>query len=77
VDPERIHYDDVIRIRINGDNSRRHVPYTKSSDVILRFVTPARLRTQHYGHHNTKIKLKAATAIIELLMMGGITPETC
>jgi hypothetical protein len=28
-------------------------------------------------HHDTKVKPEAATAIIELLMMGGKTPETC
>jgi hypothetical protein len=38
---------------------------------------PARPRTQHDCHHDTKIKLEAATAVIELLMMGGKTPETC
>ena len=27
--------------------------------------------------HNTKVKPEAATAVIELLMMGGKTPETC
>jgi len=27
--------------------------------------------------HNTKVKPEAATAVIELLMMGGRTPETC
>jgi hypothetical protein len=33
---------------------------------------------QHYDyHHDTKVKPEAATAIIELLMMGGKTPETC
>jgi hypothetical protein len=26
--------------------------------------------------HNTKVKPEAATAVIELLMMGGKTPET-
>jgi hypothetical protein len=38
---------------------------------------PARPRTQHDYHHDTKIKSEAATAVIELLMMGGKTPETC
>jgi (2Fe-2S) ferredoxin len=38
---------------------------------------PARPRTQHYHHHYTKVKPEAATAVIELLMMGGKTPETC
>jgi hypothetical protein len=28
-------------------------------------------------HHDTKVKTEAATAVIELLMMGGKTPETC
>jgi hypothetical protein len=37
----------------------------------------ARPRTQHEYHHNTKVKQEAATAVIELLMMGGKTPETC
>jgi len=34
-------------------------------------------RTQHDYHHDTKVKPEAATAIIELLLMGGKTPETC
>jgi len=38
---------------------------------------PARPRTQHGYHHDTKVKPEAATAVVELLMMGGKTPETC
>jgi hypothetical protein len=38
---------------------------------------PARPRTQHGYHHDTKIKSEAATSVIELLMMGGKTLETC
>jgi hypothetical protein len=38
---------------------------------------PARPRTQHDTHHDTNVKPEAATAVIELLMMGGKTPETC
>jgi hypothetical protein len=34
-------------------------------------------RKQHDCHHDTKVKPGAATAVIELLMMGGKTPETC
>jgi len=34
-------------------------------------------RLQHGYHHDTKVKPEAATAVIELLMMGGRTPETC
>jgi hypothetical protein len=37
----------------------------------------ARPQTQHDYHHGTKAKPEAATAVIELLMMGGKTPETC
>ena len=38
---------------------------------------PARPRTQHDYHHDTKVKPEAATAVIELLVMDGKTPETC
>ena len=38
---------------------------------------PARPWTQHGYRHDTKVKPEAATAVIELLMMGGKTPETC
>jgi hypothetical protein len=38
---------------------------------------PARPRTQHDYHHDTKVKPEAATAVNELLTMGGKTPETC
>jgi hypothetical protein len=38
---------------------------------------PARPRTQHNCHHDTKVKPEAATAVIELLMMGVKTPQTC
>ena len=38
---------------------------------------PTRPRTQHYSHHDTKVKPEAATTVIELRMMGGKTPETC
>jgi hypothetical protein len=36
----------------------------------------ARTRTQHDCHHDKKVKAEAATAVIELLMMGGKTPKT-
>jgi len=38
---------------------------------------PARPRTQHGYHHDTKVKAEAATAVVELLMMGERTPEAC
>jgi hypothetical protein len=41
------------------------------------YYWPARSRTQHDYHHDTKVKPEAAIAVTELLMMGGKTPETC
>ena len=38
---------------------------------------PSRPRTQHDYYHDTKVKPEATTAVIELLMMGEKTPETC
>jgi hypothetical protein len=37
---------------------------------------PARPQTQHDYHHDMKVKPEAATAVIELLMMGGKMSET-
>jgi hypothetical protein len=38
---------------------------------------PTQPRTKHDYHHDAKVKPEAATAVIELLIMGGKTPETC
>jgi hypothetical protein len=49
-------------------------------DVYLKFNmfrAFSRPRTQHGYHHDTKVKPEAATAVIELLRMGGRTPEIC
>jgi len=32
---------------------------------------------QNYYHHAPKVKPEAATAVVELLIMGVRTPETC
>jgi hypothetical protein len=37
----------------------------------------ARPQKRHDYHQDTKVKPEAATAVIELLMMGGKTPKTC
>ena len=42
--------------------------------VETRSVRP---RKQHDCHHDKKVKPEAVTAFIELLMLGGKTPETC
>jgi hypothetical protein len=38
---------------------------------------PARTLAQHGYQYDTKVKPEAATAVIEFLMVGGKTPETC
>jgi hypothetical protein len=47
--------------------------------VLLVVVGPAgrkaQPRTQHDYHHDTKVKPEAATAVIELLIMGGKRPK--
>jgi hypothetical protein len=53
------------------------VSWWQSCCVRGRAGRPSRPRTQHGCHHESKVKPKAATAVIELLMMGGKTPETC
>jgi hypothetical protein len=53
------------------------VSWWQSCCVRGRASRPARPRTQHHCHHDTKVKPEAATAVIELLMMGGKTPQTC
>jgi hypothetical protein len=32
---------------------------------------------QHCYHHVPTVKTEAATAVVEVLMMGVMTPETC
>jgi hypothetical protein len=53
------------------------VPSYRGGSRAVFVVGPARPRTQHDYHHDTKVKPEAATAVTELLMMGGKTPETC
>jgi hypothetical protein len=51
--------------------------YSRAVFVVGLAGRPTRPRTQHNYHHHTKVNPEAATAAIELLMMGGKTPETC
>jgi hypothetical protein len=67
-----VYYHDVcLQQHVSGLFSR------PSSCVRGRAGRPARPRTQHDCHHDTKVKPEAATAVIEFLIMGGKTPETC
>jgi hypothetical protein len=40
-------------------------------------LTPIIKNQQHCYHHVPNVKLEAATAVVELLMMSVRTPETC
>jgi hypothetical protein len=53
------------------------LPSYRGDSRAVFMVGPAWPRTQHNCHHDMKVKPEAATAVIELLMMGGKTPETC
>ena len=60
-----------------NDCSGSLVSWWQSCCVSCRAGRPARPRTQHDCRHVTKVNPEAATAVTELLMMGGRTPETC
>jgi hypothetical protein len=51
--------------------------YLRVVVTVVLCLWSARPRTQHDCHHDTKVKPEAVAAVIELLMMGGETPETC
>jgi hypothetical protein len=51
--------------------------YLRVVVTVVLFSWSDRPRTQHGYHHNTKVKPASATAVVELPMMGGRTPETC
>jgi hypothetical protein len=53
------------------------LPSYRGGSCAVFVVGPARPRTQHNYHHDTKVKGAVATAVIELLMMGRETPEIC
>jgi hypothetical protein len=44
--------------------------------IVVRVVLCSWSGRQHDCHHDTKVKPEAATAVTEILMMGGKTPET-
>jgi len=45
--------------------------------VVVGPVTQPDHDQQHCYHHVPKVKPEAAAAVVELLMMGVRTPETC
>jgi len=44
--------------------------------IVVTAVRPEH-EQQHGYHHDTKVKPEAATAVVELLLMDMMTPETC
>jgi len=56
------------------DLSNHKITEGELNDLIRDLKLP---KAQHDCHHDMKVKPEAATAVIELLMMGGKTPETC
>jgi len=61
---------------------QRYTVYLETAVHILGGTTShhqerKQLYLQHGYHHDTKVKPEAATAVVELLMMGMRTPETC
>jgi len=53
------------------------VSWWQSCCVCGRAGRLARPRTQDHYYHDKKVKPETATVVIELLTMGGKTPETC
>jgi hypothetical protein len=51
--------------------------YRGDSRAVFMVGPTGQPRTQHDYHHDMKVKPEAATAVTELLMMGGKMPETC
>ena len=64
-----------------GRPHAHHQELTNRSSSLLVVVGPFIKRPvhdqQHCCHHAPKVKPEAATAGVELLMMGVMTPETC
>ena len=51
--------------------------YLRIVVIAVRCLWSGRPQTPHGCHQDTKVKPEAATAVTELLSMGGKTPETC
>jgi hypothetical protein len=47
------------------------------SSLLLNVYLQLNHDQQHCYHHAPKVKPEAATAVVELLIMGVRTPETC
>jgi hypothetical protein len=70
----------IIRNSTTGGSSIWFYPLRVIISVLLFVVGPVYNRPdhdqQHCYHHAPKVKPEAATAVVELLMMGVRTPET-
>jgi len=62
----------------SGAQLQQQPPVSPSHRGDSRAVVRGQDHKQHHCyHHNTKAKPEAATAVVELLMTGVRTPETC
>ena len=63
----------------NSSSSLWFYRWSVVAAVLLDVIGPDRPNhvQQHCYHHAPTVKPKAATAVVELLMMGMRTPETC
>jgi hypothetical protein len=66
-----------VQLQRDGPSSRadRGVGDSRAVFVVGPAGRPARPRKEHDCHHDKKVKPEAATAVIELLMMGGKSPK--
>jgi hypothetical protein len=60
-----------------GRPHAHHQELNDCSSSIWFYLRIVLIAEPHGYHHDTKVKADAANAVIELLMMGVRTPETC
>jgi hypothetical protein len=70
-------YNIKVDIRLLGYEMVGRTLTVLEENQIMRFCEQTDHEQQHGYHHDTKVKPETATAVIEFLMMGGTTPESC
>ena len=63
--------------RKKNDDYDKGCSYCKMTPVLVGLAGRTEHDQQHCYHHAPTVKPEAATAVVELLMMGLRTPETC
>jgi hypothetical protein len=72
----RIIYCSLTALHVSSDIFAHHQEHL-NCNYIFWFYSLASLPAAAMAATDNKVKPEAATAVIELLMMGGTTPETC